>query len=83
VDDLAVARVHPSPDGVFRLDDDDLAASPRSARDREPTRADDEAFDRFPWQPSARLSGDAQQPAGDTGQTSTMPPSAMMTCPVM
>ena len=27
--------------------------------------------------------GDAQQPAGAAGQTSTMPPSDMMTCPVI
>ena len=48
VDDFAVARAHPRPDGVFRLDDDDLAASPRQrARDRETdnTGADNEAFD--------------------------------------
>ena len=38
----------PRPDGVFRLDDDGLAASPRQrARDRrtDHTGADDEAFD--------------------------------------
>jgi hypothetical protein len=48
VDDFAIARAHSRPNGVFRLDDDDLAASPRhSARDRatDYTAADDETFD--------------------------------------
>lgn len=86
VDDFAVARAHPGPDGVFRLDDDDLPASPRQrARDRETDHsgADDEAFDGVHGSLQARRGGDAQQPAGAAGQTNTMPPSDMMTCPVI
>jgi hypothetical protein len=85
VDDFAVARAHPRPDGVFRLDDYDLAASLRQrARDRETdnTGADNEAFDCIHGGLQRVGGDDAQQPAA-AGQTSTMPPSDMMTCPVI